>query len=541
MSRLSVFSLIFTLTLGTLPGFAGHAEGEADVARFATAFDNARQKTLSEFKTRLTADNDSIRDESLELFQKVLYVIVRDYADPKSTSDLVDSAIKGVTTTPKTEELPQEHLPVGSYLIERALDSMVASLDPHSRYFSEKEYRDFQIHTRGEFGGLGMTVAKDKGETKVKIVEPMPDTPAARAGIKAGDFLTHVDSQSVSDLDLSTVVERLRGKIGTKVKITIISGEGSAPQDLTLTRELIRLKSVRWKTEGNYGHLTISSFSEQTDSGIAEAIRQMRRELKDDLRGLVVDLRGNPGGLLVQAVAVSDDFLQRGEIVSARGRAFGDNVSYGARSGDLVDGLPIVILQNARSASASEIVAGALQDNKRALVMGSSSFGKGSIQSLIPLPGHGAIKLTTARYYTPSGRSIQSHGIDPDILLTHLPVEGEAKESQREASLPGAFAAPDPNLPVRAPLVATDISRCGTVLTLSKKDDELSCAIVYLRANSVESFSSILDRGIPISNVATTSGSSTASGSSVTTTPSASDNTADPYRNPANRLVPPEP
>ncbi len=533
MSRLSLFSLILALTLGTLPGLAARAEGEVDVARFAAAFDGARKKNLDEFKTRLAPDTDSTRDESLELFQKVLYVIIRDYADPKSPDDLVNSAIKGLTTTPKPEELPQERLPVSAYLIERALDSMVSGLDPHSRYFSEKEYRDFQIHTRGEFGGLGMTVAKDKGETKVKIVEPMPDTPAARAGIKAGDFLTHVDSQSVSDLNLSTVVERLRGRIGTKVKITVISGDGGAPQDLVLTRELIRLKSVRWKTEGNYGHLTISNFSEQTDNGIAEAIRQMRRDLKDDLRGLVIDLRGNPGGLLVQAVAVSDDFLKRGEIVSARGRAFGDNVSYAARAGDLVEGLPIVILQNARSASASEIVAGALQDNKRALVMGSSSFGKGSIQSLIPLPGHGAIKLTTARYYTPSGRSIQSHGIDPDILLTHLPVEGEAKESPREASLPGAFAAPDPNLPVRAPLAATDTSRCGTVLALSKKDDELSCAIVYLRAGNVESFSSILDRAIPMSNLATTSGSAPA--------PAASDNAADPYRDPSNRLVPPAP
>ncbi|MEZ5647413.1 MAG: S41 family peptidase [Alphaproteobacteria bacterium] len=541
MSRLSLFSFILVIFLGVSPALSGwtnRPDNDTEIDRFATAFDTARQKNLTEFKTRLNPDDDKTRTEALELFEKVLYVIIRDYADNKTPTELVDNAIKGLGT-PKTEELPQERLPVSEFLIERALDSMVEKLDPHSRYFSEKEYRDFQIHTRGEFGGLGMTVAKAKGETRVKVVEPLPDTPAARAGIKAGDFLTHIESQSVEDLDLSTVVARLRGRTGTRIKITVVSSDGGTTQDLVLTRELIRLKSVRWKTEGNYGHIAVSNFTEQTDAGIAEAIRQMRRELKDDLRGIVLDLRDNPGGLLVQAVAVSDDFLKRGEIVSARGRAFGDNVSYTARAGDLADGLPIVILQNARSASASEIVAGALQDNRRAIVMGRSSFGKGSIQSLIPLPGHGAIKLTTARYYTPNGRSIQAHGIDPDILLTHLPNEGEdVKEIQREASLPGAFAAPDPNLPVKAPLATIDASQCGVVIILTKRDDELSCALAYLRANNVAGFNTIIERRLPVSNLATTTGLTSTPLSSPSLEGSGSN---DPYKDSANRTIPPAP
>jgi carboxyl-terminal processing protease len=330
-------------------------------------------------------------------------------------------------------------------LIENAINGMLSSLDPHSSYMNEKGFQDMQIQTKGEFGGLGIEVTMDNG--LVKVVSPIDDTPAARAGVKAGDYISHIDDEPVMGIALSDAVEKMRGKVGTDIKITILREGLKEPLDLTLTRAIIKIQSVRSQQESDIGYLRITSFSEQTYEKMAAEINKLRKEIPQ-MKGLVLDLRNNPGGLLDQAVSVSDAFLERGEIVSTRGRQKNDIHRYSATAGDLLDGLPIVILINAGSASASEIVAGALQDHKRAVIMGNKSFGKGSVQTVIPLPGHGAMRLTTSRYYTPSGTSIQAEGIVPDIEVQQVKVEAAEQEKHRiyESNLPGALSNDNSNL-----------------------------------------------------------------------------------------------
>ncbi len=329
------------------------------------------------------------------------------------------------------EDIPDQDL------IESAIGGMLTSLDPHSNYLNAKSYRDMQVQTRGQFGGLGIEVTMENG--LVKVVSPIDDTPAFRAGIEPGDLVSHLDGEPVMGLTLAEAVEKMRGRVGSDIKLTIRRG-GREPFDVTITRAIIKIKSVRSRLEGKVGYLRVTSFSERTDKGVKEAMKKLHEEAGGKLDGLVIDLRNNPGGLLDQAVAVSDAFLDKGEIVSTRTRRSEDTQRFNARPGDLAKGVPIVVLINGGSASASEIVAGALQDHGRAVILGTKSFGKGSVQTIIPLPGHGAMRLTTARYYTPSGRSIQAVGIEPDIVAKQVKLEEvDQPERRRESDLRGAL------------------------------------------------------------------------------------------------------
>ncbi len=336
-------------------------------------------------------------------------------------------------------------------LIEAAINGMLSSLDPHSSFMNAKNYGDMQVQVKGEFGGLGIEVTMEQG--LVKVVSPIDDTPAAKAGLKPNDYIVGLDGEPVMGLSLAEAVEKMRGPVDAAIKLTI-RREGKDPFDVTLKRAVVKIQSVKYHLEGSdIGYVRITSFNEQTDSGLANALKTMKEQSKGKMAGIILDLRNNPGGLLDQAIAVSNDFLDKGEIVSTRGRRTDDAQRYNARaSADISGGLPVVILINGGSASASEIVAGALQDHHRAIVMGTRSFGKGSVQTIIPLPGQGAIRLTTARYYTPSGRSIQAKGIDPDIVVEPAKIEKLATgEVRHEADLRGALRNTDPVKPGTRP------------------------------------------------------------------------------------------
>jgi carboxyl-terminal processing protease len=326
-------------------------------------------------------------------------------------------------------------------LIRAAVEGMLQTLDPHSSYMPPRDFKDMQVQTRGEFGGLGIEVTMENG--LIKVVSPIDDTPASRAGILSGDMISHIDGEQVLGLTLSEAVERMRGPIDSEITITVLRESEPAPFDVHLVRNVVKIRSVRWRREDDVGYVRITSFTEQTQDGLREGIAKLRHEIGDRMKGLVLDLRNNPGGLLDQAISVSDSFLDQGEIVSTRGRRSDSAQRYNAELGDLTDGLPMVVLINSGSASASEIVAGALQDHRRAVVLGTRSFGKGSVQTIIPLPGNGAMRLTTARYYTPSGRSIQATGIEPDITVERTLLEAvEDSDQRRESDLRGALDAP---------------------------------------------------------------------------------------------------
>lgn len=306
-------------------------------------------------------------------------------------------------------------------LIESAINGMLTSLDPHSSYLDAESFNYMSEQTKGKFGGLGIEVTMDNG--LVKVVSPIDDTPAAKAGIKAGDYITHINDETVVGMSLNDAVSRMRGKIGEKVKLSI-RRVNSKPIELTIKRQEIKIQSVKNEIkEDSIVYVRISSFTEDVDKSVSEAVEKAKKKLKNKLLGIVIDVRNNPGGLLDQAVDVSDLFLEKGEIVSTRSRNESDTVKFMATEGDIAKGLPIVVIINEGSASASEILAGALQDHHRAIILGEKSFGKGSVQTVIPLRDYGAMRLTTARYYTPSGRSIQAKGIEPDIEVKPAKVE----------------------------------------------------------------------------------------------------------------------
>jgi carboxyl-terminal processing protease len=320
-------------------------------------------------------------------------------------------------------------------LIEAAINGMLTSLDPHSSYLSADDADDMRVQTRGEFGGLGLEVTQEEGW--VKVVSPIDGTPAADAGMEAGDFITAVDGESLMGLTLDEALDYLRGPVGSEVIITVVREGEAEPFEVSIIRDTIRLTAVRHRTEGNAVVLRVTTFNNQTFPNLEEGLA---KEIEaaggiDNIEGIVLDLRNNPGGLLNQAVYVSDAFLEGGEIVSTRGRALVDGDRYNASAGDLAQGKPIVVLINGGSASASEIVAGALQDHRRAIVVGTKSFGKGSVQTVVPLQGEGAMRLTTARYYTPSGRSIQALGISPDIIVEQ-PRRAQQEEASEEEEAP---------------------------------------------------------------------------------------------------------
>ncbi len=303
-------------------------------------------------------------------------------------------------------------------LIKGAIDGMLASLDPHSSYLDARDFEQMRTQTDGNYGGLGLTVSMEDGA--VKVIAPSEDTPAWRAGIKAGDFITHLNGNLIFGGTLDEAVDQMRGKPGTSIKLTVVRAGRDKPFDVTLVREIIELKPVKWEVKGKVGYININGFSKSTGTSVRAALMGIDKALGGQPLGYVVDLRSNPGGLLDEAISVSDQFLERGEIVSQRGRERGDIERYFAKPGDYAHGLPIVVLVDAGSASAAEIVAGALQDQHRALVMGERSFGKGSVQTLLQMSDTTALRLTTARYYTPSGRSVQEGGIQPDITVPQL-------------------------------------------------------------------------------------------------------------------------
>ncbi|MEO1719845.1 MAG: S41 family peptidase [Pseudomonadota bacterium] len=368
-------------------------------------------------------------------------------------------------------------------LIESAITGMLTSLDPHSAFLSAKHFRDMQVQTRGEFGGLGIEVTMENGI--VKVVAPIDETPAANAGVLANDLITHLDGEAIVGFTLEQAVERMRGRVNTPITLTVIRKGKSDPFDIKIVRAVIRINPVRGRLEGDGEliYVKVSAFNEQTHANLVKTMKRLTKESKGKAKGIIVDLRNNPGGLLDQAVAVSDDFLDRGAIVLTKGRDLAETQRSNARPGDITNGKPIIVLVNGGSASASEIVAGALQDHDRATVIGTRSFGKGSVQTIIPLGANGAIRLTTARYYTPSGRSIQAKGIVPDLIVEQKTPEEikklEARRLKGEAGLRG-------HLKTEAKDGKEDSGSSAYVPREAKDDMQLQYAIATLRGLPTE-------------------------------------------------------
>jgi carboxyl-terminal processing protease len=384
--------------------------------------------------------------------------------------------------------------PDDTMLIESAINGMLSALDPHSSYLSPKNYRDMQVQTRGEFGGLGIEVTMENGV--VKVVSPIDDTPAAKAGLLANDLITHLDGEQIVGLTLEQAVEKMRGPVNTPISLTIVRKGVDDPFDVKVTRDIIRINAVKAKNEGDdIAYIKVTTFNEQTHANLVKAIEDAKKKLGKNLKGYVIDLRNNPGGLLDQAIAVSDDFLDRGAIVLTKGRNNEETQRAQANVGDITDGKKVVVLINGGSASASEIVAGALQDHKRATVIGTRSFGKGSVQTIIPLGANGAIRLTTARYYTPSNRSIQAKGIDPDIVIEQeLPDELKKKaeasasiESSRgEAGLRGHLRNPENESGEEGKEVKEVSGSSAYVPKEAEKDTQLQYALSFLRGTATD-------------------------------------------------------
>ncbi len=352
--------------------------------------------------------------QQLNLFGDVLERVRRDYVEPVDEKQLMENAING----------------------------MLTSLDPHSSYMNPKAYKDMQVTTRGEFGGLGIEVTMENGV--IKVVSPIDDTPASKAGIQPGDLIFALDGQPVMGLTLQEAVDKMRGKAGAPIKISIRRAAVKDPIDVTLTREVIKVKSTKYHLEADVGYIRVTSFTEQSTSGVLDAIEKMKKESGGKIKGYVLDLRNNPGGLLDQAISMCDAFMDKGEIVSVKARKAEDLQRWNAKPGDVANGLPLVVLVNGGSASASEIVAGALQDQRRAIILGTRTFGKGSVQTIMQVTGGGAIRLTTALYFTPSGRSIQKEGIKPDIEVEQAKVETiQQRMGFREADLRGSINNPN--------------------------------------------------------------------------------------------------
>ncbi len=340
-------------------------------------------------------------------------------------------------------------------VLENAINGMLTGLDPHSSYMNAKAFKDMQVQTKGEFGGLGLEVTEDKG--LIKVVSPIDDTPAFRAGIKAGDIITALDGKTVLGLSLNDAVDHMRGPPNSKITLTIKREGSDAPLQIGVVREIIKIQVVKARMEpDNIGYVRLSQFTEKADAGIRDAVKTLTSQAGGPLHGLILDLRNDPGGLLDQAIAVSSSFIEQGEIVSTRARHPDDSQRWDARGNDILSGAPLVVLINGGSASASEIVAGALQDHRRAVLLGTRSFGKGSVQTVIPLPGGGAMRLTTARYYTPSGRSIQATGIVPDVKVEESRTDPTSFGLEREADynhiLSNSGGTPATTLPPRTDL-----------------------------------------------------------------------------------------
>jgi carboxyl-terminal processing protease len=380
--------------------------------------------------------------------------------------------------------------PDDAMLIESAINGMLSALDPHSSYLSPKNYRDMQVQTRGEFGGLGIEVTMENGV--VKVVSPIDDTPAAKAGLLANDLITHLDNEQIVGLTLEQAVEKMRGPVNTPITLTIVRKGVDEPFDVKVTRDIIRINAVKAHNEGDVAYIKVTTFNEQTHTNLVKAIEEAKKSIGKDLKGYVIDLRNNPGGLLDQAIAVSDDFLEQGAVVLTKGRNNEETQRAQAHPGDATDGKKVVVLINGGSASASEIVAGALQDHKRATIIGTRSFGKGSVQTIIPLgANNGAIRLTTARYYTPSNRSIQAKGIDPDILIEEdlpedLKKKAAAEKARGEASLRGHLRNPDDPETEDGKDLKESSGSSAFVPKEPEKDTQLQYALSFLRGTAID-------------------------------------------------------
>jgi carboxyl-terminal processing protease len=371
--------------------------------------------------------------------------------------------------------------PEDSKLIESAINGMLMALDPHSAYLNPKHFRDMQVQTRGEFGGLGIEVTMENGV--VKVVAPIEDTPAAKAGIQSGDLITHLDKEQILGLTLQEAVEKMRGPVNSPITLTVVRKGVDDPFDVKIVRDVIHINPVKYSAEGDVGYIKITTFNEQTTANLQKAIEDLKKEIGPKLKGYVIDLRNNPGGLLDQAISVSDTFLDQGAIVLTKGRNLEETQRSNARPGDLTDGQKMIVLINGGSASASEIVAGALQDHHRAIVLGTRSFGKGSVQTIIPLGSNGALRLTTARYYTPSGRSIQAKGIDPEVVVEEelpddLKDKAAAQKTRGEADLRGHLKGEDEKA---GPPEEEESGSSAYVAPEKDKDTQLQYALDLLR------------------------------------------------------------
>lgn len=434
--------------------------GRREIGRFSAVFQE------------YAADPENTRQ--LKHFRDAYKRISDAYVDDLPDGKLIEAAVQGVKAqNPKPHSLP------AAQLVEFALDAMTAALDPHSAYLNPEELHESELVTSGEFGGLGIQITQQDG--LIKVIAPIEGTPAERAGIKTGDLITHIDGVSVRGMSLKDAVNTMRGQPGTKVELTL-QRDGRSPMRISVGRAIITIEPVRWFVEGDIAYTRVVGFNEKAAQRLEEALSDLRAH-HPHLAGLVLDLRNNPGGLLDQSVAIADAFLENGLIVKIRGRQAASERGFPAEPGDLVAGLPIVVLINAGSASAAEIVAAALGDNGRATVMGSTSFGKGSVQTIMRLPEGGALKLTTALYYSPSGSQIQARGITPRIQL--LPAKDkDAEQEPHEVDLPGALPARDPVRQMAE--TSVDTQMCPPVGPT--KDREIGCAMAYLKAGSTDRF-----------------------------------------------------
>ena len=451
-------SLVGRLIGAIVGGPALSADSRDQVARFRAVYD--------EFST--TTDEAQLRHFS-DAFRRVRTDYVRDVTD----TALIDAAISGV----RALDAAPGTLPPAD-VVEAGLDGLMGALDPHSSYLNPDELRETRISISGEFGGLGIEVTMEDG--LVKVIAPIEDTPAYRAGLKPGDLITHLDGDPIKGMTLMQAVQRMRGRPRTDIRLTV-RRVGFDPFPVTVTRAVIKTRPVRWSVEGTVGYIRVAHFTERMEDGLAAAVDGIRERLGVRLSGVVLDLRNNPGGPLDQSLILADAFLESGRIVSMRGRDRSGEQVVWAESGDVAKGLPVVVLINGGSASASEIVAGALQDHRRATVMGMRSFGKGSVQTIRPLPVEGALRLTTSLYYAPSGRTIQAAGVTPDIVITAEDAPPFPREADDPRSLRGDAATLSAD--TRANLEESDCPPAG-----EKKDRLLGCAITFLGTGSTEDF-----------------------------------------------------
>jgi carboxyl-terminal processing protease len=470
------------LALALLPALSGCSAGQSTLSRVLQALGSDEkplppeaQKQLQRFETVYKAySTEPDKTDRLEYFDFAYRRVRASYVKEISDATLIDAAVKGVR---ETKAKPGTLAP--KKLVEAALETMVASLDPHSAYLTADEFRESFVQTKGEFGGLGIEITMEDG--LVKVIAPIEGTPAEQAGMKAGDLITHVDGEPIKGKTLLQAVKRMRGRAGTQISLTIRRA-GFSDFPLTLTRAIIKIKAVRWHIEDDIGYVRVARFTEKMETGIETAFADIHEKLGPGLAGVVLDLRNNPGGLLDQSLVLADSFLDEGEIVSIRGRNKDRDRSHKAVEGDLAKGVPMVVLINSGSASASEIVASALQFHGRATLMGGKSFGKGSVQTILPLPVEGGLRMTTALYYAPSGKTIQARGVVPEIVIS----PSKETKSRRESDLPGAIPAvgKEKRNAHKRPTVPEDACPPAG----EKEDRQLGCAFAFLHAGSAKNF-----------------------------------------------------